>query len=140
MKAVIFARVSSKDQEDGHSLDAQIQACFEYAIKKNYKVIEQFRVVESSTASGRPEFSKMVEYVRKQREKVVVLCYCVDRLQRDFDEQYLELQKLIKQDKKKFTMLKASLSSIGIWIAQINSGRTLMCCLPMTTAIRFPIT
>ncbi len=34
MKAVIFARVSTKDQEDGHSLDAQIQSCFEYAIKK----------------------------------------------------------------------------------------------------------
>ncbi len=97
MKAVIFARVSSKDQEDGHSLDAQIQSCFEYAIKKNYKVIEQFRVVESSTATGRPEFTKMVNFVRNQREKMVVLCYCVDRLQRDFDEQYLELQKLIKQ-------------------------------------------
>lgn len=50
MKAVIFARVSSKDQEDGHSLDAQIQSCFEYAIKKEFKVLEQFRVVESSTA------------------------------------------------------------------------------------------
>lgn len=99
MKAVIFARVSSKDQEDGHSLDAQIQVCFEYAIKKSYKVIEQFRVVESSTASGRPEFAKMVEFTRKQKQKTVVLCYCVDRLQRDFDEQYLELQKLLKLDK-----------------------------------------
>lgn len=96
MKAVIFARVSSKDQEDGHSLDAQIQSCFEYAIKRNLKVIEQFRVVESSTANGRPEFTKMAEYVRRQKEKVTILCYCVDRLQRDFDEQYLELQKLIR--------------------------------------------
>ena len=74
MKAVIFARVSSKDQEDGHSLDAQIQACFEYAIKKSFKVIEQFRVVESSTATGRPEFSKMVDFVRTQKEKTIVLC------------------------------------------------------------------
>jgi predicted site-specific integrase-resolvase len=47
MKAVIFARVSSKDQEDAHSLDAQIQSCFEYAIKKEFKVAEQFKVVET---------------------------------------------------------------------------------------------
>ncbi|MCE3237642.1 MAG: Cassette chromosome recombinase [Gammaproteobacteria bacterium] len=107
MKAVIFARVSSKDQEEGHSLDAQIQSCFEYAIKKSHKVIEQFRVVESSTASGRPEFAKMVDFVKKQKDKVVVLCYCVDRLQRDFDEQYLELQKLIKQDKIEIHYVKS---------------------------------
>jgi site-specific DNA recombinase len=107
MKAVIFARVSSKDQEDGHSLDAQIQSCFEYAIKKGYQVIEQFRVVESSTATGRPEFAKMINFVKGQREKIIVLCYCVDRLQRDFDEQYLELQKLIKQDKIEIHYVKS---------------------------------
>ena len=99
MKAVIFARVSSKDQEDGHSLDAQIQCCYEYAIKKNFKVIEQFKIVESSTATGRPEFSKMVNFVKGQKDKIIVLCYCVDRLQRDFDEQYIELQQLIKLGK-----------------------------------------
>lgn len=99
MKAVIFARVSSKDQEDGHSLDAQIQSCYEYAIKNNFKVVEQFKVVESSTVMGRPEFSKMVSFVKNRKEKVNILCHCVDRLQRDFDEQYLELQKLIKLDK-----------------------------------------
>jgi DNA invertase Pin-like site-specific DNA recombinase len=106
MKAVIFARVSSKDQEDGHSLDAQIQSCFEYAIKNDLKVIEQFRVVESSTATGRPEFSKMVNLVKKQSDKIIVLCYCVDRLQRDFDEQYIELQKLIKVGKLEIHFVK----------------------------------
>jgi site-specific DNA recombinase len=80
MKAVIFARVSTKDQEDGHSLDAQIQSCFKYAIKKELKVVEQFKLVESSTASGRPEFSKMVDFVKKQGGQVAILCYCVDRL------------------------------------------------------------
>ena len=106
MKAVIFARVSSKDQEDGHSLDAQIQSCYEYAIKKSCKVVEQFRVVESSTATGRPEFSKMVNFVKGQKDKITVLCYCVDRLQRDFDEQYLELQKLIKLGKIEIHYIK----------------------------------
>lgn len=106
MKAVIFARVSSKEQEDGHSLDAQIQSCFEYAIKKGFSVIEQFKIVESSTVNGRPEFSKMVQFSKQQKEKIAVLCYCVDRLQRDFDEQYLELQKLIKSGKVEVHYIK----------------------------------
>lgn len=97
MKAVILARVSSKEQEDGHSLDAQIQSCFKYAIDKNFTVAEQFRVVESSKATGRPEFSKMVNFVKAQKDKIIILCYCVDRLQRDFDEQYIDLLRLINQ-------------------------------------------
>jgi site-specific DNA recombinase len=106
MKAIIFARVSSKEQEDGHSLDAQIQSCFKYAINKGLKVTEQFRVVESSTAIGRPEFSKMIDFIKAQRDKITILCYCVDRLQRDFDEQYLELQKLIKLGKIEIHYIK----------------------------------
>ena len=53
-----------------------------------------------------PEFSKVVDFVKKQQEKVVVLCYWVDRLQRDFDEQYFELQKLIKLGKLKIHFIK----------------------------------
>ena len=99
MNAVIFARVSSKEQEEGHSLDAQIQRCIEYAIKHDLVVVEQFKVVESSMAIGRPEFSKMVTFIKSQKEKITILCYCVDRLQRDFDSQYLILQDLIRNDK-----------------------------------------
>jgi site-specific DNA recombinase len=100
VKAIIYARVSSKDQEEGHSLDAQIQSGYKYAIEKDFAVIgEPFKIVESSAANGRPEFARMVQFVKKQSGKIAIICYCVDRLQRDFDEQYVELQKLIKLDK-----------------------------------------
>ena len=99
MKAIIVARVSSREQEEGHSLDAQIQRCFEYAIKRDFKVIKQFRVVESTLSQGRPEFAKLIEFIQSQKEKIAILCYSVDRLQRDFDAQYLTLQDLIKKDK-----------------------------------------
>lgn len=115
IKAVIFARVSSKEQGEGHSLDAQIQYCYEYAIKKEFKVIEQFKVIESSLAEGRPEFSKMIEFIKKQKDKIVLVCYSVDRLQRDFDEQYVELQKLIKLDKAEIHYIKdGSVESKGM--------------------------
>lgn len=100
VKAIIYARVSSKDQEEGHSLDAQIQSGYKYAIEKDFAVIgEPFKIVESSAANGRPEFARMVQFVKKQSGKIAIICYCVDRLQRDFDEQCVELQKLIKLDK-----------------------------------------
>jgi DNA invertase Pin-like site-specific DNA recombinase len=38
MKAVILARVSSKEQEDGHSLDAQIANLELYAARKSLKI------------------------------------------------------------------------------------------------------
>ena len=36
MKAIIFARVSSKDQEDGQSIPAQVRRLTEYALRKNF--------------------------------------------------------------------------------------------------------
>jgi site-specific DNA recombinase len=98
-KAIIFARVSTKDQEDGHSLDAQIQHCYKYAIDNDFSVLETFKIIESATKSKRPEFAKMVNFIRKHKEKIVVLVYNTDRLQRDFDEQALILQRLVKEDR-----------------------------------------
>ncbi len=106
MKAVILARVSSKEQEDGHSLDAQIQSCYEYAIKKGFHVIEQFKIVESSKAVGRPEFSKMINFVKSNPKDLAIICYCVDRLQRDFDQQHIELQKLISKSNTQIHYVK----------------------------------
>ncbi len=37
---------------------------------------------------------------------MAILCYCIDRLQREFDEQYLELQKLIKIGKLEIHYIK----------------------------------
>ena len=99
MKAIIFARVSTKDQEEGHSLDAQISQALNYAIDNSLQIIKQFKIIESSTKGKRPEFKKMIDFIRTQKEKIVVLAYNTDRLQRDFDEQSLELKSLVNQNK-----------------------------------------
>ena len=56
MKAVILARVSSKEQEEGHSLPAQQSRLIEYAKRKGLDVIKIFKIVESSTRGKRKEF------------------------------------------------------------------------------------
>jgi DNA invertase Pin-like site-specific DNA recombinase len=99
MKAVIFARVSTKDQEDGHSLDAQVSQALNYTTENDLQIIKQFKIIESSTKGKRPEFKQMIDFIRASKDKIAVLAYNTDRLQRDFDEQSLELKALVNQDK-----------------------------------------
>lgn len=97
MNAVIFARVSSKEQEDGHSLDAQIANLKLYAERKNLRIIKTFTVIESSTKGERPEFKRMIAFVKAQKTRVALVTDTVDRLQRGFRETPV-LNDLMEQD------------------------------------------
>ena len=99
MKAVIFARVSTQEQEqDGHSIDAQIAKLREYCGRHSLEVIKEFEVVESSTRGERPEFYKMIDFVKAQKNQIALVCDKVDRLQRSFTELPI-LDKLRKENK-----------------------------------------
>ena len=97
MKAVILARISSKEQRDGHSLDAQIKNLKLYAERKNLEILKEYTLVESSTKGRRPEFDQMINFVKKQKEKVALVVDTVDRLQRSFRETPI-LNDLMQQD------------------------------------------
>jgi site-specific DNA recombinase len=60
MKAIILARVSSKEQEDGQSIPAQVRRLAEYADKHQLDVIKVFQITESSTKESRKEFEKLL--------------------------------------------------------------------------------
>ncbi len=81
---VIYTRVSSKEQEQGYSLDTQRKACEEYAIKNNYAILGQFGgTYESAKTDERKEFNKMLSFVKKSREKITyIIVYSVDRFSR----------------------------------------------------------
>ncbi len=98
MKAIIFARVSSKDQEDGQSIPAQVRRLTEYAIKKNFTVDSTFQVTESSSKETRKQFEQIITYIKKSKEPFALITDTVDRLQRSFRETPLldELRKLGK--------------------------------------------
>jgi len=97
MKAVILARVSSKEQEDGHSLEAQIANLEQYAERKGLKIIKKFTIIESSTKGERPEFGRMIDFVKAHKERIAVVIDTVDRLQRSFKETPI-LNDLIERD------------------------------------------
>ncbi len=97
MKAIILARVSTKEQEDGHSLAAQKQRLAEYCQRKNLNVIRVFEIVESSTQGDRKDFREMLEFAQKQGEMIAIVADAVDRVQRGFKES-ITLDELIRKE------------------------------------------
>src|SRR3989344_4519355 len=85
MKAVLFCRVSSKEQEEtGYSLPAQEKYLRDYAQKNKFNVEKVFAVSES--ASGKIQskvFNEMVTYIRKNNIAVIIV-ETTDRLTRNF--------------------------------------------------------
>lgn len=86
MKAVILTRVSSKEQEDGKSLDAQKENLLRYCQRNGLEILETYTIVESSTKGHRRDFYAMLDFCAKQKETTAVLVDAVDRLQRSFKE------------------------------------------------------
>ncbi|WP_075882642.1 recombinase family protein [Candidatus Protochlamydia sp. W-9] len=86
MKAIILARVSSKDQEKGQSIPAQVRRLTEYVERRKIEIEKVFQITESSSKDTRKQFDEIIKLVRKHRTKVALITDTVDRLQRSFRE------------------------------------------------------
>ena len=93
MKAVLYARVSSKEQEEGFSIPAQLKLIKEYAIKNKIKIIEEFIDVETAKQAGRANFNNMIDFLKNNQEVKNILCEKTDRLYRNFKD-YLTIEGL----------------------------------------------
>ncbi len=122
MKAVILARVSTKEQqEDGHSLGAQSRNLEQYADRKSLKIIKVFTIIESSTKGERPEFVRMIDFIKAQKEKVALIVDTVDRLQRGFKETPI-LNELLEKDVLELHFVKEG----NVLSKDANSSQKLM--------------
>lgn len=87
MKIVIWARVSSREQREGYSIDAQLRFCRAKAQREGWTVIKEFAVAESAKRGAeRVVFNEMYEWVRRnaRKEKIgVVLSHKLDRVCRN---------------------------------------------------------
>lgn len=82
--AVIYARVSSKDQErEGYSIPAQLKFLREYAQNNDFHIEQEFVDVETAKMAGRKKFGEMVRYFEKAPECRVVIVEKTDRLYRN---------------------------------------------------------
>ena len=84
-QAVLYARVSSKDQErEGFSIPAQLKFLREYAQSHEFNVLREFVDVETAKTTGRKQFGEMVRFLRDHKTCRVVLVEKTDRLYRNF--------------------------------------------------------
>jgi DNA invertase Pin-like site-specific DNA recombinase len=84
-KAVIYVRVSSKEQRDeGYSIPAQLKLLRQYARKNEFKVLAEYEESETAKQSGRTEFRKMLRLLGKDGSIDAILVEKTDRLYRNF--------------------------------------------------------
>jgi len=87
MNVVIWARVSSREQKEGYSIDAQLRADREKAQKAGWNVVQEFVVAESAKRGAeRTAFNEMFKWVKanaKRRQIRAILSHKLDRVCRN---------------------------------------------------------
>jgi site-specific DNA recombinase len=85
--AVIYARVSSKEQEkEGFSIPAQLKLLKEYAETQGFVVIQEYVDVETAKQAGRGAFGEMIAYLKTHPTVRVMLVEKTDRLYRNLKD------------------------------------------------------
>ena len=83
--AVIYVRVSTKEQTENLSLPTQLRACEEYCRRDCYEVRERFTEQgESAKTTDRTELQRLLNYCRTHKGKVhFVVVYNIPRFARE---------------------------------------------------------
>ena len=99
--AVIYVRVSTKEQTENLSLPTQLRACEEYCKREGWEVLERFKEEgESAKTTDRTELQRLLKYCRTHKGKVhFVVVYNLTRFAREKYDHFA---------------LRAFLKSIGI--------------------------
>jgi len=107
MNAVIYCRVSSRDQVEGTSLESQEAACRDYARRHNLEVVRVFREEgESAKFADRTQLLELLNYCKRESRTVeVLLVWKIDRFARNVEDHYT---------------IKAALRKLGVRIVSVT--------------------
>lgn len=83
--AVIYVRVSTKEQTENLSLPTQLKACEEYCERQGFNVLARFREEgESAKTANRTELQKLLQYCRLNKGRVqFVIVFNLTRFARE---------------------------------------------------------
>lgn len=83
MNTIIWARVSSREQREGYSIDAQLRMCRERAEKNNWTIVREFAIAESAKRGAeRHAFNEMMTWVRRHARRDGIGYIIVHKLDR----------------------------------------------------------
>jgi len=92
IKAVIYARVSSREQErEGFSIPAQLELLRNYALNHNITVVKEFEDAETAKKAGRTNYNEMLKFIKSSKDVNTILVEKTDRLYRNFKD-YVTLE------------------------------------------------
>src|SRR5436190_7411831 len=65
-KAAIYTRVSTDRQQDGASLDVQLEACRKYCETNGFHIVAEFRDVLSGLNPDRPKYRQAIQMAKSK--------------------------------------------------------------------------
>ena len=87
MNVVVWARVSSREQREGYSIDAQLRATRQRADREGWEIAREFEVAESAKRGAeRAAFNEMLKWIKAnaKRERInAILSHKLDRVCRN---------------------------------------------------------
>ncbi len=108
-KAARFFRVSSKEQEEGYSLDAQEKESLGYERRHDLETVRSWAVAESAkTSEVRKAFKEFVQFMRSNPSVTVMLFEKPDRMTRNFSD-LVTIYDLIEKHHKELHFFKTGL-------------------------------
>ena len=107
MNAVVYCRVSSKDQVEGTSLESQELACLDYARRHNFAVSKVFiEEGESAKFADRTQLLELLSYCKNRTLKIeALIVWKLDRFARNVEDHYT---------------IKAALKKLGVQIVSVT--------------------
>jgi DNA invertase Pin-like site-specific DNA recombinase len=105
--AVVYVRVSTKEQTENLSLPTQLRACEEYCRRQGYEILERFHEEgESAKTTDRTQLQALLKYCRTHKGKVhFLVVYNLTRFAREKYDHFA---------------LRAHLSSLGISLRSVT--------------------
>ena len=76
-KAIIYTRVSTDEQNNGYSPSDQKIKLFSYCENKNIEVVGFYHEDESGKTFKRPEWIKIMDFIRKNKDSVDLILFCL---------------------------------------------------------------
>ena len=99
-RAVIYQRVSSKEQEEGFSPEMQLECCYAWAARHNYEVVKPFDGEHESAKSdaNRKRFKAMLSFVMDKKNKIdAVIVYSTSRFSRTGTKSFSIVDELLER-------------------------------------------